>query len=171
MATEDFIATAEWIARQAHAGQHDKVGVDYIEHPALVAHRVRQYSETPQAAAAAWLHDVIEDTPVTAEDLREAGLPDDVIIAVELLTKREGQSLEDYCAGVRENPIALAVKQADVDDNTDPARTAQLPGETRERLAAKYARTRQLLGVTARRSTPGMRCETSREPPAICSAD
>lgn len=146
---EEFVTTAERIARKAHAGQQDKVGAGYIEHPARVADRVRQYSETPQSAAAAWLHDVLEDTPVTAEDLREAGIPDDVIIAVELLTKRKGQSLEDYCAGVRENPIALAVKQADVDDNTDPARTAQLPEETRERLAAKYARTRQLLGVTA----------------------
>lgn len=147
--TEDFVEIAETIARRAHTGQQDKVGVDYIEHPARVAERVRQYSEVAEAVAAAWLHDVLEDTPVTAEDLREAGVPDDVIIAVELLTKHQGQSLEDYCAGVRENPIALAVKQADVDDNTDPARTAQLPEETRERLAAKYARTRQLLGVTA----------------------
>ena len=57
------------------------------------------------------------------------------------------RSLEDYCTGVRSNPIALAVKQADVDDNTGPERTAQLSSETRERLAQKYARTRHLLGV------------------------
>ena len=146
-AQSSYLHSAEVIARRAHAGQTDKLGADYITHPARVAERVRDYSDTPAAIAAAWLHDVLEDTPTTTDELREAGIPDHVIAAVELLTKRPGQTLEDYCAGVRSNPIALAVKQADVDDNTSPERTPQLSAETRERLAQKYARTRHLLGV------------------------
>ena len=145
--SRDFVQTAQHIATEAHAGQRDKLGAEYISHPARVAQRVTAYDSSPEAAAASWLHDVLEDTEVSAADLRDQGIPDQVITAVELLSKQPGQSLEDYCTGVRENPTALAVKQADVDDNTDPERTAQLDAETRERLAAKYARTRALLGV------------------------
>lgn len=145
--TKNYVETAERIARRAHRDQHDKLGADYIEHPARVAERVLRYSTSPQAVATAWLHDVLEDTEFTAQGLSSAGVPGEVVAAVELLSKREGQSLEEYCAGLRANPIALAVKQADLDDNTDPARTTRLPEAARERLAEKYARTRHLLGA------------------------
>lgn len=143
----EYVRTAEGIARHAHSGQRDKLGADYIEHPARVAQRVRAYDRSPEAIAAAWLHDVLEDTVTTAEGLYEAGIPAEVIETVELLSKQEGQRLEEYCAGIRKNPIAMAVKRADVDDNTDPARTSQLSEETRARLVEKYTRTRTLLGV------------------------
>ncbi|MVT25625.1 HD domain-containing protein [Nesterenkonia alkaliphila] len=143
--TEDYVRTAEEIARRAHTGQTDKLGIDYIEHPARVAERVRKYNDSAEAVAAAWLHDVLEDTPVTAENLRAARLPEEVITVVELLTKRPGQRLADYCNGVRQNPIALAVKHADIDDNTDPTRTSQLPQEIQDRLRKKYERTRHFL--------------------------
>lgn len=144
----DVARIAESIARTAHAGQTDKLGVDYIEHPARVAQRVQQYDASPEATAAAWLHDVVEDTEYTPAELSAAGIPDVVVDAVMLLSKTPGQTLEEYCAGVRESSLALAVKRADIEDNTDPARTAGLPDATRERLAEKYRRTTALLGLS-----------------------
>src|SRR5690606_2119332 len=99
------------------------------------------------AIATACLHDVIEDSEVSAQDLRASGIPETVITAVELLSKRPGQSLEGYCTQVRRNALTRLVKQADLADNTDPERTSQLDSATRQRLADKYRRTRALLDL------------------------
>lgn len=148
---EQFAAEAEAIARAAHTGQVDKIGVNYIEHPRRVAARFNPTTQ-PDETAVAWLHDVIEDTPVTAAELLEAGFPDHVVAAVELLTKNSAEhTLDAYYARIRENPLALAVKTADIADNTDPARTAQLSSDARERLAAKYAKARKQLGIATER--------------------
>lgn len=144
----DSVELAKAIAERAHAGQVDKAGAEYIAHPRRVAEIARSYGSSDEAIAAAWLHDVLEDTSVTADDLRRAGIPEEVIAAVESVTKRSGERLEDYCARVRANPLALRVKRADLDDNTDLRRIAALPEKTRQRLAAKYARMRSLLGLT-----------------------
>ena len=144
---QNVIENARGIASRAHAGQRDKAGMDYISHPARVAERVRAAGGTDEGVATAWLHDVLEDTNVTAGELRKAGIPDTVIDAVKALTKQRGESLERYCARVRANDLALVVKRADLDDNQDPRRTAALDHETRQRLAAKYARVRDLLGL------------------------
>ncbi|MFJ6416988.1 HD domain-containing protein [Paeniglutamicibacter sp. NPDC091659] len=147
MIQQAFVEIAEAMARSAHAGQFDKSGVDYITHPARVAERVLRQGGADEAVAAAWLHDVLEDCDVSAADLAAAGIPDAVIDAVQAVTKIDGEAPEDYCARILASPTALRVKRADIDDNTDPARTALLPEATRERLAAKYARTRHLLGL------------------------
>ena len=144
-----FVEIAESLARSAHTGQFDKAGADYITHPARVAERVRRHGGADEAIAAAWLHDVLEDCDVSAADLANAGIPGTVIDAVQAVTKVDGEAAEVYCARILANPTALRVKRADIDDNTDPARTALLPEATRERLAAKYARTRSLLGLDA----------------------
>lgn len=146
MNTQGFVQVAQEIASRAHAGQLDKSGVEYIAHPERVAAGVRADGGDDAAVATAWLHDVLEDSEVTEADLEAAGIPDSVIEAVRAVTKVAGERLEDYCTRVRGNPTGLLVKRADIEDNTDPARTAVLPAETRERLAAKYARTRSLLG-------------------------
>lgn len=153
MIQQAFVEIAEAVARGAHAGQFDKSGADYITHPARVAERVRRQGGADEAVAAAWLHDVLEDCDVPSTDLAAAGIPDTVITAVQALTKMDGEAPEDYCARVLANPTALRVKRADIDDNTDPVRTALLPEATRERLAAKYARTRHLLGLDNSPST------------------
>lgn len=140
-----LVACAERIARAAHAGQTDKAGRPYIGHPQRVAAIVTARGGTPAAIAAAWLHDVLEDTDVTGADLADAGIPRESVAAVEALTKRAGESLEAYYAGVRLDDIAVLVKTADLDDNTSPARQALLDDATRERLQAKYARARELL--------------------------
>lgn len=139
------------LARQAHAGQTDKAGRPYIEHPLRVMNRVRGEHEK----IAAVLHDVLEDTPVTEDDLRAAGCPDPVITAVRALTKRSGEPLNDSVARAAANPIARAVKRADIADNNDPARLALLDGTTAQRLRDKYADSVRLLDRYAHAMPPG----------------
>ena len=133
----ELVATARRLAAHHHAGQVDKAGQPYIGHIERVADRVSHLE--PEVVAAAWLHDIIEDTPVTEADLAAAGIPAVVIEAVVLLTKTGGP-LDTYYARIRENPLALAVKLADIADNADPDRQAQLDPEIRERLTRKYAK-------------------------------
>ncbi|RFA09019.1 hypothetical protein B7R54_07125 [Subtercola boreus] len=137
----ETVAAARAIATIAHHDQVDKLGAAYIEHPGRVA---AQLSD-PTEVAAAWLHDVIEDTEITAENLLAAGIPAAVVEAVVLLTRTDDVSPADYYAAIRRNPTALAVKLADINDNTAPWRVEQLDPETQSRLAAKYARARALL--------------------------
>jgi (p)ppGpp synthase/HD superfamily hydrolase len=128
---EDAIA----LARTAHAGQTDKAGRPYIEHPLRVMRRLD--SEHEQMAAV--LHDVLEDTATTAEDLRASGCPEPIIAAVRALTKHPGEPLELAMARAATDPIARAVKRADIADNSDPDRLAMLDPATAERLRRKYA--------------------------------
>ncbi|XKH58386.1 HD domain-containing protein (plasmid) [Citricoccus nitrophenolicus] len=154
MPSTDLVATAARIARREHAGQVDKSGADYITHLARVATSVRTRGGTADQIATAWLHDVLEDCPVTAADLAAEAIPGNVIEAVVAMTKTRREPLDAYCARVKANPIALMVKAADIDDNTDPARVATLDEPTRTRLATKYAKARALLGITADPSDP-----------------
>lgn len=142
MSALNVAAAAQHIAESAHHGQTDKAGVPYITHPARVAARFHD----PLHQAVAWLHDVLEDTPVTADDLRDAGIPDDVLDAVEALTHQPEEPRADYYERIRRaGPMAVAVKLADIDDNSDPDRLARLDGATRDRLTAKYTKARQAL--------------------------
>lgn len=129
------------IARVAHQGQVDKSGNPYIGHPLRVMGRV----SGEHARMAAVLHDVVEDTVVTAEDLLAAGCPPEVVETVLALSHREGEPQEDYLRRVSADPVALVVKRADIADNTSPPRMALLDQPTRDRLLAKYARALDLL--------------------------
>jgi len=137
------VLLARTIATVAHLGQADKNGVDYIGHPRRVAGRLPD--ATGQAVA--WLHDVLEDTRVTATTLTTLGVRADIIVAVQLLTRSDDVASEDYYAAIRSDPVARAVKLADIADNTDPSRTALLHPTTRERLAMKYAKARAALSA------------------------
>lgn len=147
-------SVAEAVAVDAHRGQVDKAGRDYIDHPRRVAANAQALAEKAGMArddvdavtAAAWLHDVVEDTESSESKLR-ADFPTEVIDAVMAVTKRSGESAEDYFSRVRSNRIAVIVKTADLADNTDPARQALLDEETRVRLGEKYRRAYELLGV------------------------
>jgi (p)ppGpp synthase/HD superfamily hydrolase len=149
MSENGVIEAARVIATAAHAGQVDKTGHPYITHPERVAAKVSAlFPDAPAAVvAAALLHDVIEDTPVTAAELIAAGIPAPVVDAVNAVTKREGEPVEKYFERVRSNAWAVLVKTADIADNTDPERVAQLDPATRERLQEKYARARALLAA------------------------
>lgn len=140
----DYVRLADEIAAVAHQGQIDKSGVPYIEHPRSVARRVRP--ATDQNVAAALLHDVVEDTGETPDTLRAKGIPDDVVAAVELLTRRDDVPDDDYYRAIRADRIALAVKVADITDNTDPDRVARLDAATRSRLRTKYVAALRKLG-------------------------
>ncbi|MEN0072498.1 MAG: HD domain-containing protein [Propionicimonas sp.] len=146
---KDLVELARQIATRAHLGQRDKAGADYITHPERVARRVAERGGTAEAIAAAWLHDVVEDTTVDADELARLGVPAGVIATVLAVTKDPGhhESTEAYIARVLADPDGRLVKTADLDDNTDPARTAVLEPATRERLARKYDRVRALLAA------------------------
>ncbi|MFG2757427.1 HD domain-containing protein [Streptomyces wuyuanensis] len=139
----------EAIAREAHAHQTDKAGRPYAEHLRAVADGVRERGGTDEQIAAAWLHDAIEDDVLSREWLAAAELPQRVKDLVDAMTKRPGEDPESYARRILAAPGALLVKEADLAHNADPDRLAVLDEPTRNRLSAKYATMRRLLGLTA----------------------
>lgn len=102
------------IAAAAHAGQQDRQGAPYILHPLAVM----QLVDDLDTKIVAILHDVVEDTNVTFEDLRQAGFAPHILAALELVTHQKGVPYADYVVAAKANPIARAVKLADLTDNT-----------------------------------------------------
>lgn len=123
------------IAAQAHKGQRDKAGAPYLLHPLRMM--LRMSSEAAMMAAV--LHDVVEDTSWTLERLRGEGFSEEVLEAVDCLTHREGESYQEFVERVRTNAIARQVKVADLEDNMNVRRIAQLGAKDLERLE-KYHR-------------------------------
>lgn len=127
---------AEW----HHTGQLDKSGATYIDHPRRVAERLVAEGAADEVVAVAWLHDVLEDTPCTVEELLAHGASSEQMAALDALSHRERETRETYIARIAGNAIARQVKRADIDDNTDPERLALLDTTQRDRLKAKYER-------------------------------
>jgi len=124
-ARDPAVTRAERLARAAHAGQVDKVGNDYILHVARVVGMV----DGDDAKAVAWLHDVLEDTPVTEADLRAGGFSETILTALRLLTRTDDEvSYAHYIEVIRAsgNPLAIAVKLGDLRDHLDPNCPARL---------------------------------------------
>ncbi|TYL54721.1 guanosine-3',5'-bis(diphosphate) 3'-pyrophosphohydrolase [Agromyces mariniharenae] len=140
------VSLAKGIAFVAHRGQLDRSGLPYIDHPGRIAERFDPVTE-PVEAAASWLHDVLEDTAVTEQELLEAGVLPEIVVVVQLLTRRPEVSPDEYYARIRRDPIALRVKLADIDDNTAPWRLRRLDYDMQQRLAEKYRYARHALGV------------------------
>ncbi len=141
-AEQSMVDLALSIARKAHEGQLDKAGVDYIEHPIYVASQV----DTEEEKAVALLHDVIEDSPVSAEGLLQAGLPETVVTAVQVLTKKKEQDYQTYLETVKKNPLARVVKLADLKHNSDLSRLSSITEKDRERLK-KYKKAIDFLSM------------------------
>lgn len=119
-----LLRKAEVFAKHAHAGQVDKAGVPYWRHLEAVASMVY----TVDAKVVAWLHDVIEDTPATAQDLLNAGFPSYIVEAVLILTHTHEHTHADYVRTIRDaggyaGELARAVKRADLRHNSDPRRS------------------------------------------------
>ena len=115
---KDQVNLASAIATKAHEGQFRWDGVTpYIAHPAAVALAVRNAGYNDDAIAAAYLHDVIEDTPVTIADLRVQGVNETVLTAVHLLTKLDSQEYLEYLLRLKRNEIARVVKIEDIKHN------------------------------------------------------
>lgn len=141
MSEPTFLKKARLLARRAHADQVDRAGRPYRFHLARVAAAV---VDDPLAEAVAWLHDLIEDHPQFAPDL-VASQPEVVIKAVEALTRRKGVPSAAYYAGIREVPLALRVKLADIADNCREDRLACLEPAVAAHLRERYRRARAAL--------------------------
>lgn len=113
-----MLEKARVLAAKAHKGQVDKGGQPYILHP----ERVMQQCETMEEKIVAMLHDVIEDTEITAEELRKEGFSEAMIEAVSCLTHRDGEDYMDYVDRICENKLAAKVKLADLTDNMNISR-------------------------------------------------
>ena len=131
------------IAVEAHRGQQDKTGAPYILHPLSVMARVD--GETEKVVAV--LHDVVEDTAWTLEKLKGEGFPDDVLTALDGVTKREGESYEDFVKRSGTNPVARRVKLADLEDNMDLRRLKTVEQKDIDRLARYLSAWRYLKGI------------------------
>ena len=136
----ELLEKAIKIAVSAHEGQRQKDGTPYILHP---IHLMQQLSD-PAARIAAVLHDVVEDTAVSLEELRSAGMPAEVMEALRLLTHEEGMPYADYIRRIAQNALARQVKMADLSHNMDVRRLPILTERDHDRLL-KYHASWQLL--------------------------
>ncbi len=103
---------------EAHKEQVDKSGLPYVFHPFHLAEQM----ETEETTIVALLHDIVEDTPYTISDLESEGFDKAVLDAIALMTHEDGVDYMDYVAKIKENPIAKAVKLADLRHNSDLTR-------------------------------------------------
>ena len=133
------------IAFDAHYGQTDRGGTPYICHPLHVADEMRDETTT----VIALLHDVLEDTELTREDLEKEGIPEDIISSVELLSRDKSAPYSEYIDKILSsgNRNAVLVKHADLLHNTDESRTehGSLPKRLSERYKAALIKVEQFL--------------------------
>jgi (p)ppGpp synthase/HD superfamily hydrolase len=132
------------LAWRAHRGQ--RYPVPQPQPYVLHLMRVIVAVDDPRARMAAALHDVLEDTPTTEQDLRAAGMPEDVVAAVVALTHRPGDSYEAYVERLAPNELARQVKLADLADNLANNRALPQTPEVRARIE-RYERARRVLGA------------------------
>ena len=128
------------LAYQAHHGQVDKGGIPYIFHPYHLAEQM----EDEYTTCVALLHDVVEDTEITLEDLA-AIFPKEVVEAVALMTHREGEPYLAYVARIKENSIARTVKLADLRHNTNETRLEDASEETLAYYREKYKKAFEII--------------------------
>ena len=125
---------------EAHKDHLDKSGVPYVFHPFHVAEQMTDEATT----IVALLHDVVEDTDYTLEDIAAEGFGKDILEAVALMTHEDDIPYLDYVAKLKENPIARAVKLADLAHNSDLSRIGEIDEETKRRLE-KYKKAKDIL--------------------------
>jgi len=130
------------IAAEAHAGQKDRAGAPYILHPI----RLMIQMDSEDAMMAAVLHDVVENSVWTLDDLRKEGFSNEVLNAVDSLTHRdkEGENYWDYIQRAKSDPIAIKVKLADLEDNLNPDRLNAVT-EKDEKRFDRYRKAQKML--------------------------
>jgi hypothetical protein len=136
----DLLEKAIGLALMAHSGQTDKAGAPYILHPL----RLMLAAQGREQQITALLHDVLEDSDISADDLRDAGIPAAVVSALEALTRQLDESYEDFVERLGENPLARAVKLLDLQDNLNVQRLPALKKDDLMRLG-RYHRALQYL--------------------------
>ena len=147
------------ICFEAHKNQKDKSDAPYVFHPFHLAEQMQTESEV----CVALLHDVVEDTQLTGDDLRAAGMPDDIVEAVELLTHDASEPYMDYVARIAQNPLAARVKRADLTHNSDLSRFDGEPSERDMERREKYLKAISLLNRACDRT----RCNSG----SLCADD
>ena len=129
------------IATEAHKGQFDKAGNEYIGHPL----RVMEMGKTEEEKIVGVLHDVVEDTDWTFEKLSEEGFSQEIISALRCVTKlSENENYDDFIARVMTNPLAVKIKLYDIEDNLDVSRLDSLTDDDVARCK-KYLHARDRL--------------------------
>ena len=130
----DGIRYAYLLAEEAHKGQKDKAGKDYIFHPMRVASIVK---DEESHIITALLHDVVEDTDITIDDLRDK-FSNEIIESLKLLTHDKSVDYREYVIGLRNNDIARDVKMSDLIDNMNLDRFDIVTDKDRDRVKFKY---------------------------------
>ncbi len=133
------------IAAQAHAGQLDKAGKAYILHPI----RVMLSGRNEEEMICGILHDVIEDTPVSIAMLRQEGFSEQVLAALDAISRREGETYTDFIERIADNRLATIVKLNDLHDNMNRDRLKEYK-EADEKRHAKYVRAQARLHQVCR---------------------
>ena len=146
------------LAVKYHKGQVDKAGNPYILHPL----RLMQKMEYESDQIVAVLHDIIEDTPVTLEMLKEMGFKSYVIEAIDCLTKQKDEEYDRYIDRICEDDTACKVKLADLEDNMDLSRLSEIKEEDKSRLQ-KYQKAHDKITKTINRT-----CSGCGNPPMYC---
>jgi guanosine-3',5'-bis(diphosphate) 3'-pyrophosphohydrolase len=134
------IEVAIGIALKAHEGQIDKGGNPYVLHPLSVMTKVGSIHEKIVAV----LHDVVEDSDMALEQLKQYGFSSEIVDAIDQLTKREGEPYDDFITRCKMNPISRKVKVADIRDNMDMTRMKE-PGQKDFIRLEKYLRALSVL--------------------------
>jgi len=135
----DMTKKAMMIALQAHKNQTDKSGMPYIYHPVHLAEQMKDEETT----CVALLHDVVEDTDWTLDELREQGFDARIIEALKLMTHAEGVPYMEYVTQIKPNPIAKVVKLADLRHNSDLTRL----NEVNEKALARVEKYKKAIAM------------------------
>jgi (p)ppGpp synthase/HD superfamily hydrolase len=123
------------LAVKAHSGQLDKAGRPYILHPLRLLLRFEDEKEMAVAA----LHDVVEDSDLSIEDLVNEGFSEDIVNAVDCLSRREAEEYDDFILRISKSQLAKKVKIEDIKDNLNLARLSEVTDKDLERVE-KYHR-------------------------------
>ena len=136
----DLTKKALRLSFEAHKDQVDKSGMPYVYHPFHLAEQM----DTEETVIVALLHDVVEDTDYTLQNIADMGFSQTVVEAIALMTHDESVSYMDYVARIKQNPIAAAVKLADLRHNSDVSRLDVVDDKAIERIQ-KYQQAIALL--------------------------
>ena len=134
------VEAAKKLAARMHDGQVDKSGLPYITHPERVAARL----SSPEAQVVGWLHDTVEDTPLSLDEI-EARFGPETAAAVDAVSRREGEAWDTYLERVKANPVARQVKVSDLIDNSNLSRLPRVTLRDVERQAKYNRALRELL--------------------------
>ena len=127
------------LAVKHYKGQVDKAGQPYILHPLQLMMSVDKNDEKIVAV----MHDIVEDTEITLNDLQNEGFSKEVIDAIECVTKKEGEDYDSFIDRISQSALATKVKLADLEDNMDLSRLSEVTDKDLERLE-KYKKQRSV---------------------------